>query len=169
MEIEVKLKYKNKKEILDWLKQNSFKLNGTKEIIDSYYGLSNELSNKKSFYRIRIITGLLTELTLKDSFMDKGGVWIRREISIRINNPENMGIVLASLGCKLIKEHSSRRETWKKGKTKFEFVDFFKPAKLSLVEIEGPSKKNVSELISLLGNKVKIVGEEFFSVFDKKN
>lgn len=168
MEIEVKLKYKNKKEIINWLKQNGFKLSGKKEIRDSYYGLSNELSNKNSFYRLRNITGVLTELTLKDSFMDKGGIWLRREINIKIDDFEKMATVLISLGCNLIKEHSSKREIWKKDKVEFMFVDFYRPAKLSLIEIEGPNKETVQELVELLDNKVEIVGEEFFSVFDKK-
>lgn len=167
MEIEVKLKYKNRQEITDWLKKNGFELSGKKEINDSYYGLTKELSNKNSFYRIRDIVGVLTELTLKDNFKDKGGIWTKREVNISIDNPEKMATILSSLGCSLIKEHFSMREIWNKGKVEFMFVDFIKPVKLSLIEIEGPSKKSVWDMTSLLGNRVEIVGEDFFSVFDK--
>lgn len=170
MEIEVKLKYKKKKGIIAWLKQNGFKLTKNKEIRDSYFGLGHSsMANIDCFYRIRNVVGTLTELTLKDTFQDKDGILTRREVNIEIDDPEKMIMVLTSLRCSLIKENFSKREIWEKGKIKFEFINFSKPAKLNLIEIEGPNNETIETLIKDLGGKVEIAGEEIFSVFDKKS
>jgi len=56
----------------------------------------------------------------------------------------------------------------KNGQVYFEFIDYYKPTKLNLIEIEGPNNKIIQTLIDELGDEVKVVGEEIFSVFDKK-
>lgn len=169
MEIEVKLKYKNKDEIVDWLKANGFVFTKSREIRDSYYGLGqNSMSNKKSLYRLRNVVGELRELTLKDSLQDNKGVWSRREINVAVDDPENMTEILSSLNCSLIKENFSKREVWNKGETEFAFIDFSKPAELHLAEIEGPDGAEVQKFIDLLGDKVEVAGEEVFAIFDKE-
>ena len=168
MEIEVKLKYKNREAVVDWLKTNGFTLTKTKEIRDSYFGTgADTMNNIQSLYRLREVVGEFKELTLKDGKQDNGGVWTRREINVSIDNPESMKGILFSLGCKLIKENFSVREIWNKGKTEFAFIDFSKPAELHISEIEGPGETEVQKLIDLLGNKVEVAGEEVFAIFDK--
>jgi len=170
MEIEVKLKYKNKGVIIAWLKQNGFKLTENKEIRDSYFGLGcNSMADIDCFYRIRNVVGKLTELTLKDAFQNKNGIVTRREINIAIDDPDKMMTVLKSLKCLLIKENFSKREIWEKGEIRFEFINFSKPAKLNIIEIEGPDNEIIETLIKDLGDKVEVAGNEIFSVFDTKS
>lgn len=169
MEIEVKLTYNNRAKILAWLKKNKFKLAKKKEIRDSYYGLGqNSMFDISSFYRIRDVVGVFTELTLKDSFQEKDGIMTRREINVTIDNPEKMAIILTSLGGTLFKEHASKREIWENGKVQFELINYYKPTDLSLIEIEGPNNEVIQDLINNLGDEVKVAGDEIFSAFDKK-
>ena len=169
MEIEVKLKYKNKKEVIVWLKKNGFTFTKNKEIRDSYYGLGEgTMSNKGSLYRLRNMVGELQELTLKDSLEDKNGVWSRREINVPIGDPNAMAEILTSLNCKLIKENFSKREIWNKGNIEFAFIDFSKPVELHIAEIEGPDNDSVQDCIDSLGGIVEVAGENVFAVFDKK-
>jgi predicted adenylyl cyclase CyaB len=169
MEIEVKVKYKNRDDLVNWLKSHGYFLEKTKEINDSYYSCTGSMSNKNSLYRLRNVVGEFRELTLKDSIKDNKGVWSRREINISINDPEGMADILSSLGCKLIKENFSKREIWNKGNLEFAFIDFSKPAVLNIAEIEGPDEKSVQKEIRSLGNKIEVAGEDVFSVFDKKS
>lgn len=169
MEIEVKLLYNSRTKILSWLKKNKFKLAEKKEIKDSYYGVGqNSMSGISSFYRIRNIVGVFTELTLKDSFQQEDGIITRREINVTIDDPEKMAIILTSLGSNLFKEHASKREIWENGQVQFELIDYYRPTNLSLIEIEGPNNEVIQSLIDNLGDEVKVAGDEIFSAFDKK-
>lgn len=171
MEIEVKLTYHNRVQVTNWLKQNKFKLSKNKEIRDLYFGLGGQtlMSDISSFYRIREVVGVFTELTLKDNFQESNGIKTRREINVKIDDPEKMKIILASFGCILLKEHSSKREIWENGQVQFEFIDYYKPTEISLIEIEGPDNKTVRRLVDELGDLVNVAGDELFSAFDKKN
>lgn len=71
--------------------------------------------------------------------------------------------ILTSLDCTLIKEHYSKREIWKNGQIQFEFIDYYKPASLSLIKIEGPNNETIKALIDNLGDNVEVAGEELFS------
>jgi len=169
VEIEVKLIYNNRAKILAWLKKNKFKLAKKKEIKDSYYGVGqNSMSGISSFYRIRNVVGIFTELTLKDSFQEKDGIVTRREINVTIDDPEKMAIILTSLGGNLFKEHASKREIWENGRVQFELIDYYKPTILHLIEIEGPNNEIIQSLINSLGDEVKVAGDGIFSAFDKK-
>jgi len=169
MEIEVKLTYKNKAKIINWLLENGFHLVQQKEIQDTYFSLGhNSMSNQNGLYRIRHIVGQKTELTLKDNCQDSNGVWSRRELNVTINNPENMKNILSSLSCVLVKENFSKRDIWKNGEVSFEFISFSKPKVLELIEVEGPSQAAVQKIVDKLGDKVQVAGEEIFSIFDKK-
>lgn len=169
-EIEVKLKYKNRAKIITWLKQNNFKLARKKEIRDLYFGLGcDSMSGINSFYRIREVVGVLTEFTLKDSFQENNGIKTRREINVKIDDSKKMANILTSFGCILIKEHCSEREIWENGQVQFEFIDYCKPTKLSLIEIEGPNNKTIQTLIDSLGDNVRVASEELFSAFDRKS
>lgn len=89
------------------------------------------------------------------------------KITVRNQIKKKMVDILTSLGCTLIKEHYSKREIWENGQVQFEFIDYFKPAKLSLIEIEGPNNEVIQTLIDSLGSNVKVAGEELFKEFDK--
>ena len=168
-EIEVKLVYTDRDKIINWLKRNGFRLASQKEIKDSYFNpnSSTSMSNINSFYRIRDVVGVYTELTLKDKFQEKNGIKTRREINIKIDNAESMSTILSSLGCILFKEHFSKRDVWEKDEVKFEFIDYYKPAALSLIEVEGPDTDIIENIINALGNMTKVADENLFSSFDK--
>jgi len=167
MEIEVKLTYKNKSEIIGWLNENGFHFTKQKEVQDTYFGMgSNSMSNQNRLYRIRNIVGQKLELTLKDGCQDQNGVWSRRELEVSIGNAETMKEILFSLGCVLIKENFSKRDIWKKGNISFEFIFFSKPAILDLIEVEGPTPAAVQKIVDKLGDKVQVAGEEIFAIFD---
>ena len=168
MEIEVKLKYSDRDTLVSKLKETGYSFNRTKEIQDSYFGQNNsKVSNSHSLYRIRNIVGVKSELTFKDGFSNNNGVWTKRELNILIDKPEEMTVVLRSLGCELIKENYSKREIWTKNDIEVAIIDFSKPAELHIAEIEGPSNDIVSEEIKTLGSIVEIAGEDIFAVFDK--
>lgn len=167
MEIEIKLTYKNRKKIISYLKQLSFKLEKTITIHDIYFNTVGSMSNTNALYRLRTINGDKKELTFKDGCVDSNGVWTRNEHNVVIDNVDKMAIILKSLGCILIKENLSTREVWKKDNLEFEFIDYQKPAKLNFIEIEGPSIKLINDLLGHFNNDLQRVGEEIFSVFDK--
>src|SRR4030066_1663312 len=109
MEIEVKLTYKNKEELIKWLSENGFHLIQQKEIQDTYFGSGhNSMSNQNRLYRIRNLVGHNVELTLKENCQDQNGVWSRRELNVVIDGPEAMINILSSLGCALIKQNFSK-------------------------------------------------------------
>ena len=168
MEIEVKLKYKNRELVVDWLKTNGFTFTKKKEMRDSYFGTgADTMANVHSLYRLREVVGEFKVLTLKDGKQDTRGVWTRRELNVSLDNSESMQEILFSLGCKLIKENFSKREIWNKGETEFAFIDFYRPAELHIAEIEGPDGAEVQKLVDLLEDKVEVAGEEVFAIFDK--
>lgn len=169
MEIEIKLKYKNKKEIISYLEKNLFKLDKIEKIEDKYFGTIQSMSNKNDLYRIRVLNDQRKELTLKTNFTDKNSVWTRNEYNVAIDNIEDMVIILNNLCCTLIKENVSIREIWTKKDIRLEFIEFVKPVKLKFIEIEGNNIESIDNIVSQLKNNVTRVGEEIFKVFDKSN
>jgi predicted adenylyl cyclase CyaB len=165
MEIEIKIKYKNKEKLLSLFKKLSFKFKEKREISDSYFALENSMSNKNNLYRIRTLNNK-KELTLKNNCVDKNGIWTRNEFNVNIDNIKDMTSILKSFGCKLIKENSSTREIYEKNRVVLEFIKYKKPKKLEFVEIEGPDEKTIKTLIKKLGDNIEIVGEEIFNIFD---
>lgn len=168
MEIEVKLSYKDKPKIVEKLMTWGFELVRISEVEDIYFSIGDEtMSNKNKLFRIRSVDGK-TELTMKDNLVDNSGIWSRREINVGIDSPEGARTILESLGCEFIKENKSKREVWGKGGISFEFISFTVPAVLDLVEIEAANNESTDQIVTDLGELVSKVGEEYFSVFDKK-
>lgn len=168
MEIEIKLTYINKPEIVEQLKKWGFHLAKITEINDIYFGLDDKtMSNKNKLFRIRNVDGKM-EVTLKDSLVDNNGVWSRREINVGIDNVDATTAILESLGCEFIKENRSKREIWKKDNISFEFISFSVPAVLDLIEVEAEDETEINQIVSDLGGLVAKAGEDIFSVFDKK-
>lgn len=168
-EIEVKLVYTDRAKITSWLSENGYKLVKQKEIKDSYFSQNDSASmdDISSFYRIRDVVGVYTELTLKDKFQEQNGIKTRRELNVKIDDAEKMAEILTSLSCALFKEHFSKRDIWEKGEIKFEFIDYYKPTDLSLIEIEGPDNESIETVLSSLDDLVKVAGDDLFTAFDK--
>lgn len=164
-ETEIKLKYNNKNQIIKIIKKLGAKFNEKYDLHDTYFSFHNNMSNKHEIVRIRE-KGNSCELTFKGKCKSKGNVWKRVEITCKINNPRIMCEILINLGLSKIKENMSHREIYLLNGIEIAFIDFTKPSKLSLIEIEGPQEK-IKRIINKLGKSVKEVGEEAFSKFDK--
>lgn len=168
MEIEVKLKYKNKSKIVDILKKSGFGLKKTKTIWDLYFGNGHlSMSNSNNLYRIRQVDGDFTELTLKDKCVDNRGIWTRRELNVTIDSMDNMVEILKTLNCNYIKEHYSIREIWGKDDLLVEFVKFTKPVLINLIEIEGENNEVIQNLVNKFSSFATVCGEEIFKPFDR--
>ncbi|MBN1617871.1 class IV adenylate cyclase [Candidatus Dojkabacteria bacterium] len=166
-EIEIKVQIKNETDFYNILRSNGFQHLATRVIHDKYFGLKKSMSNTQRLFRIRRDDSKCT-LTMKDKMKDEHGIWTRREINVAIGkDADQMTQILTALGLKAIKENKSKRDVWQRDKTTVEIIEYSIPTKLDLVEIESDSKGKIDEALKLLGNSVKIVGEEIFSVFDK--
>ncbi len=164
METEVKLHYKNKKAIIQLLKNNHFNLVKKIKVKDSYFGQGHSsMSDINQLYRIRETNKQSFEFTYKNKISRKGKITKRQEINVSIDKPASMHKILLSLGCQLIKENYSEKEIWEKDNIRLEFIENKKPQKIKFIEIEGISNKAIAKLIDLLRVYVKPVGEEIFS------
>lgn len=75
--------------------------------------------------------------------------------------------ILLQLGFFKTRENISFRETYNLNKLEIAFIDFKKPKKLSIIELEG-SENKIKQLLKKLRNSVKQIREEAFKKFDKK-
>jgi predicted adenylyl cyclase CyaB len=166
-EIEIKLIFKNKKEIINKLRPE-IKLERKISIYDKYFGKDFlDMKNTHNLIRIRKINDDNAELTFKSKTKNQGNIWQRIELTTTIRSPEIMEKILTHLGFKKISEYKSQREYWKFQDLEIVFIKFTKPAFLEFMEIEGNPRK-IREVIKKLGNNVKEVGEEIFEIFDLK-
>ena len=163
-EIEIKLRYSRKPKIISLFKKLGAKLEEKYQLRDSYFSFHNSMSNSHELVRIRE-KGRRAELTFKGKCEDTNKIWKRTEISLDISSPEHMKNILGRLGLKLIKENVSKREIYRLGRLEIAFIQFLKPRKINLIELEGP-KKLINAALAKLGNLVKKVGEETFATFD---
>ena len=164
-EIEIKLKYKNKLKIISLLKNLGAKFKERYELHDVYFSFHNTMSNDYELIRIREI-GKIKELTFKGKCEDNAHIWKRIEITTKIDDAEKMSSILLNLGLKKIKENISFREIYFLGSLEIAFINFVKPEKISLIELEG-REKQINFLLAKLKNLVEKAGEEIFKSFDK--
>lgn len=167
-EIEVKLNYKNKEELILELGERAiFEKKVTTK--DRYFSQKyDDMSNAHDLVRIRQINNNETELTFKGSTLDKDKIWQRVELSVNVDSANMMHQILTSLEFEVISENECEREYWRVDDLELVFVKFTKPTTLKFMEIEGDSYEKVNKLIKTLGNQVERVGEETFYEFDKK-
>ncbi len=166
-EIEIKLLFKNKAKIVSSLPKA--KLIKTKTVHDVYYGLGHsDMSNSNQLVRVRNMDGIKTELTYKGKTQDINNVWKRKEINIDLPESKKIQEVLNLLGFNKISEYKSKKEYWQYGKQEISFAYFTLPAKLTFMEIEGPSRKGIEDTVKKIRSYVEEKSqEELFSVFDK--
>jgi len=164
-EIEIKLTFKNKEEVLSKLKTAKF----VKKVAihDVYYGTGENMSNSNSLTRIRDIEGEEIELTFKSKAQDNNNVWHRVELTTIISSADTMGKILSHLNLNKISEYQNIKEYYDVDGLEIVFADFTLPAKLIFMEIEGESEEEIRKILSILGDSVKEAGEEIFDVFDK--
>lgn len=166
-EIEVKLSYEDRNKLTKKLILLGAKKEKTVTLHDSYFGQpGSNMNNSNELTRIRTKDSE-SELTYKGQCKDKNNVWERTEITVRIKDAGQMKQILQKIGLTQLSENESKREAWKLGKCEILFIDFLKPEKISMLEIEGPSEKDVQKSILQLGSLVQKIGEEAFTKFDK--
>ncbi len=165
-EIEIKLLFTDKEEIISLLKPR-IKFLKILEVKDSYYGWDNsEISNKDRLIRLRKIKGKNAELTLKGRDDSKNNVLNRLELSTVINSPKIMAEILKNIGLRILSEHESKKEYWLFDGAEIVFAYFTKPAKLQFMEIEADSERKIEKILDRLQGKVKNLDEKIFRVFD---
>ena len=167
-EIEIKLQFKNKKKIISILGKK-IKFQKKLRVYDKYYNRNwSDMRNTHSLIRVRSIKNGNAELTYKGKAKDKNNIWHRVELTTSIISPKIMEKILNNMGFKKISECQSEREYWQLGSLEIVFIKFNLPTSLKIIEIEGISEKEIRDIVKKLSKYVKKVGEEIFSVFDKK-
>jgi predicted adenylyl cyclase CyaB len=168
-EIEVKLNYKDRISLTKKIEQLGGKKKSSMNLEDVYFGApGSTMSNKNSITRVRTkkTNNSESELTFKGECKDKNNIWERKEITVKVDDGEIAKQILQSIGLQKISENKSLRESWVLGKCELLFIDYAKPKKIFMLEIEGPTEKEVRITINKLGNLVSEIGEEAFKKFD---
>ena len=163
-EIELKLKYRNRKKVIAKLKEMGAKFKENYELHDTYLSFHKKMSNEHELVRIRE-KGQKKELTFKGKCEDKNHVWKRTEITAKIVDSDKISEILLNLGLNKIKENQSIREIFMLGDLEITFIDFIKPSKISLIELEG-TEEEIEQAVTKLGDLVERAGEEAFKIFD---
>lgn len=167
-EIEIKLLFKNKREIMGTLRPE-IKFLKKIDVLDIYFTKAkSSIKNRNDFIRIRK-TKEKKELTYKGRSKNKGKIIKRTELNVGISSVELMEKILIRLGFKKVSEHYSKREYWSFGRIEIAFVKFIKPVHFEYMEIEANSKKTIERLLKRISNYVSAVKEDMFSKFDETN
>jgi adenylate cyclase class IV len=164
-EIEIKLLFSDKKKIVSKLEPRIRFLKSVK-VLDKYYSFSNFIKNKSDFFRIRIIDKK-AELTYKGRSKNKNGIIKKTELTSEISSSEAIEVILKKAGLEKRSEHRSEKEYWALDDIEIVFVKFIKPAKLIFMEIEGPSKNKIENVLKKIEDCVSIMEESDFNVFDR--
>jgi predicted adenylyl cyclase CyaB len=167
-EIEAKLTYTDRGKLCQRLGELGCKKRESVKLVDTYYSPDGDrMDNVKTILRIREISGKPTELTYKGPCPKDKTVWERTEITTEISSPQEMREILDNLQLNLVKSNETAREYWELDDFEIVFMDFIKPKKLEIIEIEGPTTEKVEQFIVDLGSLVEVVGEEVFKTFDE--
>ena len=166
-EIEIKLSFKNKKDVLAKLgKKAEFvkKVN----VHDIYYGLEDtQMKNSKNIIRVREIKNGKSELTFKSKVEDKNNIWHRIELTTEISSAQTLDKIFSHIGVKKIYEYESEKEYYNFLGMEIVFAKFTLPTLLEFMEIEGDLETDIRRVVNKLGSSVQEVGEGFFNIFDK--
>jgi len=166
-EIEVKLWYKNKDKIKSILTKLGARFDKKIIITDTYFDNKNKpFDILDEVLRIRKI-GKHIELTHKGKSKTNHSIRCREEISIPITNHKKFVRLLEALGFIIIAEVIDNREIWRLNDIEIDFISKSskKVPESNYLEIEGPSKKKVSEIIEKLKPHAWIITQEEIAKF----
>ena len=124
------------------------------------------MSNTNDLLRIRK-KGDQQELTFKGKCETEGNIWERIELNTDIGNAETVLKMFEYLKLNNLSTNKSFREFWDVKDVEIVFSDITDPAEISFIEIEGPTKEKVQEVLDLLGDLVTEAGEEIFRKLDE--
>jgi adenylate cyclase, class 2 len=166
-EIEVKLTYKSKDKILERLKEIGAVFREKYLLEDCYYSIiGTDMSNTNDLLRIRK-QGEKHELTLKGKCETEGNIWERIELNTDIGDADTVLKMFEHLKLNNLSTNKSYREFWDIGNVELVFSDIIHPAEISFIEIEGPTKEKVEEVLKIFDGLVKEAGEEIFRKLDE--
>lgn len=171
-EIEIKLTYKDKDKVLERLKEIGAKFREKYLLEDYYYSITGtNMSNTNDLLRVRK-QGDKQELTLKGKCESEGNVWERIELNTNIDDAETVLKMFEHLKLNSLSTNKSYREFWDIGDVELVFSEITYPAEVDFIELEGPSKERVEEVLKMFDGLVEEAGEEIFKKLDearKKN
>lgn len=166
-EIEIKLTFKDRNAVLSRLKELGAVFKDKYDLEDYYFSITGtDMSNINDLLRIRK-KGNKQELTLKGKCETAGNVWERIEINSPIGDYEAVLKMFDYLKLNKLSINKSSREFWDLNDCEIVFSDIIYPAEISFIEVEGPTKEKVEEVVGLLGNLVNEAGEEIFRRLDE--
>ncbi|MFA4886974.1 MAG: class IV adenylate cyclase [Candidatus Nanoarchaeia archaeon] len=166
-EIEVKMKYENKENVLAKLKTLGAKFREEYPLNDTYFSLNaTDMKDAKEFIRIRK-KGEKSELTFKGKKETSSEIWKKIELTTSLGDSEAMNQILDHLGFNRILENKSMREYWMIGDVEIAFISLFQPTELDWLEIEAPSEEKVQKVLDQLNGLAETVGEEYFKKIDE--
>lgn len=167
-EIEIKLKYSDRKLLTNKIKELGGKKISEYNLVDEYFGFSGStMSNSNYILRIRC-KGSTCEFTFKGKCKDCNNVWERQEITSEVSNAFAAKKILEGIGLKSIRKNESRREMWQLKSCELVLIDFISPEKFSIAEIEGKNELLIRAAVSELGLLVEETGENVFLKLDEK-
>lgn len=170
-EIEVKLNYKSRADVIKKIISLGGKKGEKFVLEDTYFGAQGStMSNRNNLVRVRTKTSgekFFSEITFKGNCRDKKGIWERSEITAGVSDGKVAKQIFQKMGLAKISENKSEREAYILGKCEIMFIDFFLPDRISVLEAEGPSEKEVKEITLKLGNLASKTGEDAFRKFDE--
>jgi predicted adenylyl cyclase CyaB len=166
-EIEVKLTYKDKDKVIERLKEVGAVFREKYLLEDHYFSLTGtDMSNTNDLLRVRK-KGDQKELTLKGKCETEGNIWERIELNTDISDAEAVLKMFEHLKLNNLSINKSYREFWDIGDTELVFSDITYPAEISFLEIEGPTKERVEEVLKMFEGLVEEAGEEIFRKLDE--
>jgi len=166
-EIEIKLTFDDKEAVLAKLKGLGAVFKDKYDLEDYYFSITGtDMANTNDLLRIRK-KGNNQELTLKGKCETEGNVWERIEINSPIGDYEAVLKMFDHLKLNKLSVNKSMREFWDVMDCEIVFSDITYPAEVSFMEVEGPSKEKVMEVVNLLGDLVREAGEEIFRKLDQ--
>lgn len=166
-EIEVKLTYTDKEKLIERLKEIGAVFKEKYILEDYYFSLTGEdMSNTNDLLRVRK-QGEKKELTFKGKCESEGSIWERIELNTDISDAEAVLKMFEYLKLNNLSTNKSVREFWDINDVEIVFSDITYPAEISFVEIEGPTKEKVQNILDKLGDLVKEAGEEIFRKLDE--
>ena len=166
-EIEVKLTYKDKNKVIEKIKEIGAVFREKYILEDYYFSLTGtDMSNTNDLLRVRK-KGNKQELTFKGRVENEGSIWERIELNTDISDAETVLKMFDHLKLNKLSVNKSYREFWDIGDVELVFSDITYPAEISFIEIEGPTKEKVEEVLKKMGDVVKEAGEEIFKKLDE--
>jgi len=166
-EIEIKLAYENKEDLISKLKELGASPKKNEEIIDTYFSKdSKTLKDAKEFIRIREKGGK-AELTFKGEIESEGDIWKRVELNSDVSNPEAIEQMFSAMKFNKIRKNRTLREYWQAGNIEAVIVQIVEPVEIDFAEIEGPSEEAVDDFVKNLGDCVSPIRQDHFKELDK--